>query len=248
MIDKLIIGYTTKEHLLLDLDETTFYKVLKLSLLLIKEYVEIGNILILESSTPSKQDYTKFDAKGIPQFRFTYQNFHIVTDNNIGFDRCLNIIDTLVDLDILQKEYKEIRMFRGDMTLRTSAKPLVGRIVPPPIVRALILNRKCSRHDGKIMDFCDFLTATSQALYNTDLYKCSDLLAYMKQQDTRIMEKKRPDFRQMSKLYCILRYSFNLIKKVIRKAKPNTLKPALSPAAVKALTPAIPPTMNESNI
>ena len=164
MTKGLIVGYTTKEHLLLDLDETSLYDVSKLGLLLIKEYPEIGNILILSSSTPSKANYTKFDKKGIPQWRFTYQNFHIITDNIIGYERCLEIIDMFVELDVLQPEYREIRLFRGDMTLRTSCKPLVHRLVPPPQPVGLILNRVCKTHDGKILEFMDFLLKTEKAV------------------------------------------------------------------------------------
>jgi hypothetical protein len=163
VIKDLIIGYTTKEHLLLDLDETSLPDVVGLSKLLIQSYPEIGHILILSSSKPSKKDYTKFNSKGIPQHRFTYQNYHIVTDNIIGYQRCLEIIDTLVDLDVLQHEYKEIRLFRGDMTLRTSCKPLVNRTVPPPKPKRFIENKICPWHDYKIMDFAKFLKATNEA-------------------------------------------------------------------------------------
>lgn len=198
MTKGLIVGYTTKDHLLLDLDETSLFDVSKLAILLIREYPEIGNVLILSSSTPSKPNYTKFDAKGIPQFRFTYQNFHIVTDNKIGYDRCLEIIDDLVELDVLQAEYRKIRLFRGDMTLRTSAKPLVHRTVPPPKVEQLIINRLCGIHDGKIIEFCQFLDNTKKALYSHGVDNRSTLTVSLKQQDTRIMGKGDPGEKHLS--------------------------------------------------
>ena len=170
MSKNLIVGYTTKDHLLLDLDETSLYDVSKLAILLISEYPEIGNILILASSTPSKKNYTKFDAKGIPQWRHIYQNFHIVTDNIIGYERCLEIIDTLVELDVLQPEYKEIRLFRGDMTLRTSPKPLVHRTVPAPSLENWIKNDLCKKHDGMTSVFLDFLINTKKALSNFTIF------------------------------------------------------------------------------
>jgi hypothetical protein len=165
-VSNLIIGYTTREHLLLDLDETDIYKVARLAKQLIREYSEIGDILILGSSTPSKLNYTKFDKKGIPQWRFTYQNFHLVADNIISYDRSLEIIDCLVELDVLQPEYREIRLFRGDMTLRTSCKPLVNRTVPPPEPLYLINNHVCPYKNHKILDFFTFLRNTEQALSN----------------------------------------------------------------------------------
>ena len=160
----MIIGYTTREHLLLDLDETSLYKVVRLTKLLISSYPEIGDVLILGSSTPSKKNYTKFDKKGIPQYRFTYQNFHLVGDNIVSYDRCLKIIDCLVELDVLQPEYRKIRQFRGDMTLRTSHKPLVHRVVPPPRPVEIVNNHICPCKNNKISDFLSFLYGTETAL------------------------------------------------------------------------------------
>jgi hypothetical protein len=164
-INGLIIGYTTSDHLLLDLDETSLSAVSNLAVLLIKEYPEIGHILILSTSKPTKNKYIKFDAKGLPHDCLSYQNFHIVTDNIIGYKKCLEIIDCLVGLNVLQPEYKEIRHFRGDMTLRVSPKPLVNRIVPAPKIEAIIINRICKRHDRKIIEFAEFFNATKKVKY-----------------------------------------------------------------------------------
>jgi hypothetical protein len=166
VINNLIVGYTTKEHLLLDLDETDIYKVTRLTKMLINEYPEVGDVLILQSSTPSKMDYTKFDKKGLPIQRFTYQNFHLVTDNIVSYERILEIVDCLVELDVLQPEYRQIRQFRGDMTLRTSHKPLVNRTVPPPCLITIVHNHICPYRDHKIDQFLSFLRATEQALSN----------------------------------------------------------------------------------
>lgn len=159
MTSNLIIAYTTREHLLLDLDETDEFKVTCLAKLIIQSFPEVGDILILNSSTPSKKNYTKFNAKGLPVFRYTYQNYHLVTDNKISYQRCLEIIDVLVELDVLQPEYREIRLFRGDMSLRTSHKPLVSRVVPPPKPVNLVYNHICKEHDGKIGGYIQFLNA-----------------------------------------------------------------------------------------
>lgn len=189
MINKLIIGYTTKEHLLLDLDETSLFDVVALSKMLIHDFYEVGDILILSSSTPSKKNYTKFDSKGIPQWRHTYRNYHIVTDNVIGFKRCLEIIDILVDLDILQPEYRQIRQFRGDMTLRVSNKPLVHRNVEPPKIEVFIHNPYKNYRDNMIRKYLDFVNAVKNADITLELYKRSEKAVNLKQHDNRIMEK-----------------------------------------------------------
>jgi hypothetical protein len=128
----LIIGYTTRSHLLLDLDETSTDRAAALAKLIIQSFPDVGDCLVVESSTPSKRSYLKYDDRGIPHERWVYQNFHLVFDANIGYERCVAIIDTLVDLDILNSEYKQIRLFRGDMTLRVSPKWLQNRIIPRP--------------------------------------------------------------------------------------------------------------------
>jgi hypothetical protein len=88
---------------------------------------------------PSKESYLKYDDNGRPWEHWVYQNFHLVFDAPIGYDRCVVIIDTLVDLNVLAPEYKQIRMFRGDMTLRVSAKWLHHRTIPPPrVVRGVV--------------------------------------------------------------------------------------------------------------
>jgi len=141
----LIVGYTTRSHLLLDLDETSLYDVERLAKLIIKNYPDVGDCLIVESSTPSFTSYLKHDAHGVPHERWTYQNFHLVFNATIRYERCLAIIDDLVDLDVLAPEYKQIRLFRGDMTLRVSEKVLHHRIIPSP--RPLKMVRHRTRHD-----------------------------------------------------------------------------------------------------
>jgi hypothetical protein len=180
--NNLIVAYTTREHLCLDLDETDLFKVQRLAKMIIESYPEVGDILILSSSTPSKTDYTKFDSKGIPRHRWTYQNYHLVGDNTISYERALEIIDALVELDILQAEYREIRLFRGDMSLRTSRKPLLNRSVQAPKPELIVYNHVCGRHDGKILVFYDFLKATKTALED----------AYLDPKFLRAMQKADP--------------------------------------------------------
>jgi hypothetical protein len=140
--DMLILGYTTRSHLLLDLDETSLPDVTVLAKHIMDNWPEVGDCLVVESSTPSKTSYLKYDGQGIPHERLVYQNFHLVFDCPIGYNRCLEIIDTLVALDILNSEYKDIRMFRGDMTLRLTPKVLSHRTIPAPKPITIIENQK----------------------------------------------------------------------------------------------------------
>jgi hypothetical protein len=140
----LILGYTTREHLLLDLDETSLLRVVSLAKQLMDSYPDIGDCLVVETSTPSFDSYLKYDDKGRPWEKWVYQNFHLVFDASVGYDRCVAIIDALVDLGVLAPEYKQIRMFRGDMTLRVSAKWLHHRVIPPPRIVKYLFNQHAS--------------------------------------------------------------------------------------------------------
>jgi len=156
----LIVGYTTREHLLLDLDETSASRACKLADLIMESWPDVGDCLVVESSTPSQRDYLRYDSQGRPWLRWVYQNFHLVFDAPVGYDRCVAIIDTLVDLDILAPEYKQIRLFRGDMTLRTSAKWLHHRTIPPPKPILSISNNKRHVEYGNIEKYLAFLKIT----------------------------------------------------------------------------------------
>lgn len=140
MSSLLIAGYTTRSHLLLDLDETSLPDVKALARLIMQSWPDVGDCLVVQSSEPSKTSYLKYDDKGIPHERLVYQNFHLVFDCPVGYDRCLSIIDALVALDVLNSEYKDIRLFRGDMTLRVSPKWLHHRVILAPEPVMLIEN------------------------------------------------------------------------------------------------------------
>ena len=153
---KLIIGYTTREHLILDLDNTSLHHVLGLANILMNEYPEIGNILIMRSSKQEKEYGTRIDRHGIPRHNFRKECFHLITDNIIGYNRCVHIINTLVDLGILETAYRRIRMFRGDMTLRVSPMILSTGIkaAPEPII-CIIRHKKRSEISG-ILEYLAF--------------------------------------------------------------------------------------------
>jgi hypothetical protein len=149
----LILGYTTRDHLLLDLDETSLSDVVGLARLIMQSWPKVGDCLVIESSTPSKRSYLKYDDKGIPHEKWVYQNYHLVFDAPIGYEACVAVIDTLVDLDILNPEYKQIRMFRGDMTLRVSPKWLQHRTIPSPKIVSGLVNPSCHANLGGIESY-----------------------------------------------------------------------------------------------
>ena len=166
MENKLIIGYTTRQHLILDLDHTSLHAVLGLVDMLQKEYPETGDALIVLSSNQEKDYGTRIDRHGIPRHNFRKRCYHVITDNIIGYRRCVEIIFTLVDLGILEPAYKRIRMFRGDMTVRVSPMILSTGIKMAPIDIVRLKNFYTTVSDGKIRDYLTFCRGVRAVFLN----------------------------------------------------------------------------------
>ena len=143
------IGYTTRRHLLLDLDKTTLTKAAALVRLIIRDYPEVGDCLILRSSEGDGRISTKHDNYQRPYHKLDGDSFHLVFSGDIGYNKCCRIIEALAGCYILNKDYVKLREFRGDMTLRISPQHLsTGKIKPAPVCVAGVLNKKY-RGDGE---------------------------------------------------------------------------------------------------
>jgi len=96
-----IIGYTTKEHLILDLDKTHSLTATEgLVHMIQKEYAGIGDCLICQSS---------------------YDGYHCIFDNKLSWQRIMHISRTLTGLNIVNRNFTKVRSFREDLTLRISS-------------------------------------------------------------------------------------------------------------------------------
>jgi hypothetical protein len=132
-----IVGYTTRQHLLLDLDNTNERKAIKLQGFIQRSWPEVGTALLVQT----RADRTEVDIgykhlpHPVPVILVYHGSYHLVFDNFIGYKRATDIILALVNLNILPQAYADIRKFRGDMTLRISKK--VGKddiaMVPRPV-------------------------------------------------------------------------------------------------------------------
>lgn len=161
----LIIGYTTQQHLLLDLDKTTLNQAIYITKLIQQVYPDVGNALILESSPPPKHTRTLYQHYG-SYIKIQYKpNHHVVFDGLIGYDKCCKIIFTLVDLNILPEEYRDIRSWAGNMTLRVSPKPFTDRTVPAPTYAISILAQRAYANHGGIDRYIE-VNAAAYLLFN----------------------------------------------------------------------------------
>lgn len=99
--ERAIVGYTTREHLILDLDKThSLYATERLIRLIQKEYHDVGDCLISQSS---------------------YDGFHCIFDNRLSWKRIMHISRTLTGLNVLNRNFTKVRTFREDLTLRISS-------------------------------------------------------------------------------------------------------------------------------
>lgn len=156
----LIIGYTTRLHLLLDLDNTSYEKAERIAFLIMRKWPIVGDVLIVLSSYKELSLRLRYSWDGKPWIEREGPNYHLVFDNHIGYNNCCRICECLAVLGILNKDYVKIRTFRGDMTLRVSHQNKSdGSVKPHPEPKIKFYNRKKERKDGMILEYLRFLAA-----------------------------------------------------------------------------------------
>jgi hypothetical protein len=108
-------GYSTRKHLILDLDGSkSVSKAVKLVRLIQAEYPDVGSCLICESS-PFKH--------------------HAIFNARLSWGRILHICRALTGLGALDKNFIKVRSFRQDLTLRVTAiaRSLGDHEAPVPV-------------------------------------------------------------------------------------------------------------------
>src|SRR6266852_439858 len=133
-----IVGYSTDRHMLLDLDKIDSFKAVGLARMIQTEKPELGCCLVLQSSL---------------------SGYHVVFDEYIGWPAILGLTDLLADLHIVNRQYRTLRHWRGDLTLRIS--PRYGRrsLSPAPIARQYIHSTIKCCHEHGLRDYLDCLRA-----------------------------------------------------------------------------------------
>lgn len=155
----LIVGYTTRDHLLIDLDDISDIKARGIAKIIMHEFHEVGDCLILRSSTTKEDHYWSYSRFGRPLFWVKRNNYHIVFDNVIGYNKCCKICAFLAELNVLEKSYIYCRNFRGDMTLRVSPATMSWGVKEAPKPIECLTNIYTAKKDGKIDEFLRFRRA-----------------------------------------------------------------------------------------
>lgn len=155
--EKYIIGYSTQDYLLLDLDNITLIKAKGLAKILQKQY-DLGNALIMQSTNKKRTVFTDNclarDIEG---------NFHIIFNNQIGYDKICIIINTLAEIGILEKDYALIREWRGDVTLRVSPDNSLDAYRSIPFIAGYVFaNENIYNVDDGIKEYMNCLKVVNE--------------------------------------------------------------------------------------
>lgn len=149
----LILGYTTRRHLILDLDNSGLPHVLGLVHLIMEAWPKVGDCLVLRTSKPKDQVRLAYNKWGRPLVIHDRPNHHLVFDNLIGYNTAAKICRCLAGLGVLEADYEKIREFRGDMTLRVSESIKYAGVSPVPKERAYCHNTRTTHSDGYINQY-----------------------------------------------------------------------------------------------
>jgi hypothetical protein len=165
--DLIITGYTTRDHLLLDLDDTALSKVARVVGLIMGRWPEVGHCLVLLSSDKPWRIGLKYSWNNSPYMKREGPNYHLVFSGRIGWNKACRICETLAGLRVLQKDYEKIRTFRGDMTLRVSSALLSTGYKAPPTAVCGIKNPRYGGSGDGIKDYMAIFRAANHTPGNT---------------------------------------------------------------------------------
>ena len=156
--ERLIVGYSTRQHLLLDLDKShSTHSTIRLIKMIQKDWPCVGDCLISESS---------------------WDGFHCIFDDKLSWFKIMEICRVLQGLKILNRDYIKVRTFREDLTVRVSSIDRGEEKSEAPIPKIMLLSPDspdkpqtltCSEMiqdylDGTHVGFsgiCDYLLALS---------------------------------------------------------------------------------------
>lgn len=150
----LVCGYTTQEHLLMDLDNSSAWKAEKIAKMIMQEWHDVGDCLIVESSP---------------------KHHHLIFDSKMVWRTIHDMIMTLQGVGIVEDNFGWIRELRHDLTLRISPKPYVCHVTPQPQIVTWITNPHWTNNrEGMIKKYINCLAAfNSQRLSHASVHRTS---------------------------------------------------------------------------
>lgn len=152
------VGYTTRRHLCLDLDNTTFTKVCGLVKMIMRDYPQVGNCLIVKSSNGNLRQKVCYMPRKLPYLKTWRENYHAVFSGIIPYEESCRIYEALAYLGVVNEQYVRIREMRNDMTLRVSKTENVTYTKPCPVPLTFIINPVDSSEEDGILLYLQLLS------------------------------------------------------------------------------------------
>jgi hypothetical protein len=121
----IVVGYTTQEHLLVDLDSCSWIEVQGLARIIMRNYPYAGDCLIVESSE---------------------NRYHLVFDDFMPWNTIVSVVEVMAFLGIVEAKYANVRTFRRDITLRVSEK--IGEQRTHPVPKPKLILQTVHNCDG----------------------------------------------------------------------------------------------------
>ncbi|GAH17932.1 unnamed protein product [marine sediment metagenome] len=115
-----------------------------------KDYPNVGNCLIVQSSTPNFKMWVNYPSTKPLSINTLRHNYHVIFGKFHSYEYCCKIISMLADLDIINKDYVNIREMRQDMTLRVTSVVNVKQVKDKPKIIEHVRNKRGSRYNKGI--------------------------------------------------------------------------------------------------
>lgn len=124
-----VVGYSTNRHLLVDIDRSDLRRADWLAKH-IQQTFPTGDCLLMQSH---EHDDTHTYLSGLVPVHLRPGNYHLVYDAWLPWEKIMEICEYLEALGLVEKDYAEVRRWRGDLTLRISYRYDEGvDIIPVP--------------------------------------------------------------------------------------------------------------------
>jgi len=123
-----VVGYSTRRHILVDIDNANVITLYRLPAI-ISRLLGYSNYIVCLSSVKKIPISYSPRLNAMTQAEQIRLNFHIVFEKSMLYDLATNFYHLLQELGIVHENYVEMRLKRGDATLRISPKG----VIPPPL-------------------------------------------------------------------------------------------------------------------
>ena len=168
MLDlKMVFGYTTRRHLLLDLDSKTFKQAVFIAKSITDTY-DLGDCLILLSSQKKEEFGIRYVQNEVQVYHIRPHSWHLVFDKFKSWNYLQKVVYDLADLGIVEESFKEVREWRGDLTLRISPKLPKVSYMPIPVAYIYADDDYTMRGYYGIMTYAMHLANFAQFLYERE--------------------------------------------------------------------------------